>query len=159
MRQIELYVLLCAHAVYKHLSFFTLDHVTACSKVTDTPTSNGLTFNFVPTTPLGKGWVQVVSDSHKASMGITPATIKAGSIAAGGASCKFTNDTVTRGSRTLVLSGCSLTRGNTYSAVAYVEDERNGGDGTRGPPRGTLKKENLRIRSRIWIHIRYQIRY
>jgi predicted phage tail protein len=101
------------------------------SENTDTPTSDGLTLNFATTAAAGKGWIQVVPDTVVTQM--NEATIKAGTYAQGGASCKRLDDPMARGSMSVTLTGCSLTRGNNYTAMLYVEDNNNRGDGTMDP--------------------------
>merc|ERR1719440_668959 len=64
---------------------------------------------------------------------MTPNAMKAGQHALGGSSCRMSNETVYRGSKTVVLTGCSLTRGQDFQAIAYVEDDSNRGDGSMDP--------------------------
>jgi hypothetical protein len=101
------------------------------SRTTDAPTSDVISVNIAATTPLGKGWIQVVTEENAKLM--TPKTVKSGSYALGPSSCKMMNDTVARGSRSVTLTGCALTRGNNYEAIVYVEDESDRGDGTMDP--------------------------
>jgi len=94
--------------------------------LTCTPTTDGVSFTFHPTSPVGRAWAQIRMGTTIAPLSI----VKSGAAVVGSASCTQHNVTIGNLSLSWQLRGCSLGLQLNYTLHVYVEDTHDLTDGS-----------------------------
>ena len=87
-----------------------------------TPTSDSVTLDFSPAAYSGYAWISIVPEAHSAGVAIAHllANDDPSNHAMGGAACRYSNRTASRGLQDATLTGCALTRGASYKGFDHA---------------------------------------